>query len=155
MTTQLIPTRKILWAEADRKTLRLTGKTQFALPNTLPPGDANDGDTEYWVALDPALGFTLMNGSQPWSNYAKIGPRAMQVDANLDLGFLTHISPQAWPEIASTLDPKWTTVPYVPLDVPRIEPDDWDLFWKLWNEKNADITRGLNETQYWKGRAVG
>jgi len=151
MTTQLIPTRRILWAEADRKTLRLTGKTQFALPNALPPGDVNDGDTEYWVALDPALGFTLMNGSQPWGNYAKIGPRVMQVDADLDLGFLTHISPQAWPEIASTLDPKWTSVPYIPLDIPRIEPDDWDLFWKLWDEKNADITRGLNETQYWKG----
>jgi hypothetical protein len=68
----------------------------------------------------------------------------------MDLRFLSHISPTAWPHI-SAVDEQWTPVPWLPLAVPKIEPDDWDLFWKLWNEKQSDITRGLNETQFWRG----
>ena len=149
MINNIAPLPKLLWAESNPKTFRLTGNIQFTVP-----GVTLKGNMDNWVALDPAVGFLLMNGSEPWSNYAKIGNKVLRVDQDLDLGFLSHISTKAWPEIATALDPKWTSIPYVPLDVPRIEPDNWELFWELWNAKNADITRGLNETQYWKGLCI-
>jgi len=68
----------------------------------------------------------------------------------MDLRFLSHISSTAWPGI-NAVDEQWTPVPWLPLARPRVEPDDWDLFWKLWNEKQSDISRGLNETQFWRG----
>lgn len=30
-----------------------------------------------------------------------------------------------------------------PLDIPRIEPDDWDLFWKIWNEHSGPLTKNF------------
>jgi hypothetical protein len=37
------------------------------------------------------------------------------------------------PEILE-VDEKLTNIPWLTVPVPRIEPDDWDLFWKLWND---------------------
>jgi len=143
----IVPPHKITWVEADKQTLRLTGQYQ-----QLPPGTSPKEDLEFWANLvDQSLAVMLLNGSKPWNHYAKIGNRVVEVPAHIDLGFLTHISPTAWPEL-SFVDHKWTPIPWVPLDIPKIEPDDWDLFWQLWNEKNADITRGNpKESQYWKG----
>jgi hypothetical protein len=28
-----------------------------------------------------------------------------------------------------------------PLDIPRIEPDDWDLFWNIWNTHSGPLTK--------------
>ena len=92
----------------------------------------------------------LLNGTRDWRRMARVANRVIDIDPAVDLRFLSHISPQAWPEIR-LVDAKWSRVPYVPLAIPKIEPDDWNLFWDLWKAKNADITRGLNETQYWKG----
>jgi hypothetical protein len=140
---QPINIRRVLWVEIDPDTLRLTGKTQLV--------PAHTENNPNWVTADPSIAVMLSNGTKKFEDYALINGRIVEVPAELDLAFLTHISPQAWPELAA-IDHKWTSVPWLPLDIPRIEPDDWDLFWKLWNEKNADITRANpQESQYWKG----
>ncbi len=140
---QPINIRRVLWAEVNPNTLRLTGKTQLVPFNT--------ENSPNWITLDHSTAVMLANGTKKFEDYALINGRLIEVPPELDLAFLTHISPQAWPEIAA-IDHKWTNVPWLPLDIPRIEPDDWDLFWKLWNEKNADITRANpQESQYWKG----
>lgn len=143
----IVPPLKITWVEANPNTLRLTGNYQQLSPGTVP-----SQGTDHWASIqDPAIAVMLLNGSKSWDSFAKLGPRIAEVPTDLDLAFLSHISPKAWPEVA-TVDHKWTSVPWLPLDVPRIEPDNWDLFWQLWNEKNDDITRGKpKESQYWKG----
>lgn len=30
---------------------------------------------------------------------------------------------------------------YTPLDLPNIEPDNWDVFWKIWNERSAPLVK--------------
>lgn len=144
--TSIVPPKTVVYAHVNWRTSRLTGKT-FNLPlgNPLPEG-LHPGE---WIALDHHSALWLLNGSTPFNEWARIGSRVMHLP-DMELDFLSRISPAAWPEIA-LVDPKWTPVAWVPLDVPKIEPDDWELFWKLWNEKNADITRGLKETQFWKG----
>jgi len=140
---QPINIRRVLWAEINPNTLRLTGKTQLV--------PAHTENNPNWVTLDQSIAVMLSNGTKSFEDYALINGRIVEVPPELDLAFLTHISPQAWPELAA-IDHTWTNVPWLPLDIPRIEPDDWDLFWKLWNEKNADITRANpQESQYWKG----
>lgn len=140
---QPINIRRVLWAEVNPNTLRLTGKTQL-----VPAQTENDPN---WITLDQSMAVMLSNGTKAFEDYALINGRVIEVPRDVDLAFLTHISPQAWPEITA-IDHKWTNVPWLPLDIPRIEPDDWDLFWRLWNEKNADITRANpQESQYWKG----
>lgn len=32
---------------------------------------------------------------------------------------------------------------YTPLDLPRIEPDDWDIFWKIWNDHAKPMYKKL------------
>ena len=141
---QLTNQKRVLWAEVDKESLRLTGKTQSLLISQ--PILTSD-----WVLLNQSIAVMLMNGTKPWQHFACVDGHVVEVGPDIDLNFLTHISPTAWPEI-TTIDHTWTTIPWVPLDIPKIEPDDWDLFWKLWNEKNADITRSnTKETQYWKG----
>ena len=141
---QLTNQKRVLWAKVNQETLRLTGDTQL-LPRSQ---EILTGD---WAKLDQSNAVMLMNGTKPWQHFACINSHVVEVGPDIDLNFLTHISPAAWPEIAA-IDHTWTNVPWLPLDIPRIEPDDWDLFWKLWNEKNSDITRGNpKESQYWKG----
>lgn len=138
--------RRAMWAEINPNTLRLTGKTQL-----IPVNADNTANYTDWTILDSSIAVMLSNGTKRFDEYAFINGRIIEVPPELDLAFLTHISPAAWPEI-TTIDHQWTSVPWIPLDIPRIEPDDWDLFWKLWNEKNADITRANpQESQYWKG----
>ena len=33
-----------------------------------------------------------------------------------------------------------------PLDLPRIEPDSWDIFWDIWNEHSANLVKVLDNT---------
>ena len=142
----IVPPVKTIWAEFNKNTMRATGQYQF-----LPPGQlVSTVQDTVWLQLDYMTALALFSGTRSWAEMAMVNNRAVAVDPSVDLRFLSHISPNAWPEIA-LVDSFWSQVPYVPLNIPRVEPDDWDLFWKLWNEKQSDITRGLNETQYWRG----
>lgn len=138
--------RKVVWAEVNPNTLRLTGKTQIV--------PSNASISTGWVVLDSSMAVMVLNGTKDFANYALINGRVIEVPAHIDLAFLTHISPAAWPEIA-TIDHKWTSIPWLPLDIPRIEPDNWDLFWQLWNEKSGVIGRAAKqEDQMWKGLTI-
>lgn len=142
--SSIVPPNQVVWAEFDKNTLRATGQCRL-----LSPGQLSDLGP-LWQKLTPMQALTYLNGTKLWNTLALIHNQAVEVDAAVDLRFLSHISTTAWPEIG-LVDSKWSNVPYVPLAIPRIEPDDWDLFWKLWHEKQSDITRGLNETQFWRG----
>lgn len=141
---------KSVWAEYNLKTLRLTGKTIYA-------SDLNEAG---WVRLDIRTGIMLKSGTKKFSEFACINNKAVEVPEDLDLKFLTYISPDAWPELEA-IDFKWTAIPWLPLDIPRIEPDDWDLFWKLWNEKvstvgSINIGRNgeLKSNPLWQGLCI-
>jgi len=142
----IIPPKVTIVAHVNWRTNRLTGRTLTLPAGESLPADQHPGE---WVVLDIHSAIQLMNGRSPWHEWIRLGAKVVHMP-NVNVDFLSRISPAAWPEIA-LVDEKWTPIPWVPLDVPKIEPDDWDLFWKLWNEKQADITRGLNETQFWKG----
>lgn len=138
--------RKVVQAEVNPSTLRLTGKTQIVTANA----ENNPG----WVTLNPSTAVMVLNGTKAFADYALINGHVVEVPGDIDLAFLTHISPLAWPEI-TTIDHKWTNIPWLPLDVPRIEPDNWDLFWQLWNEKSGIIGRAAKqEDQMWKGLTI-
>jgi hypothetical protein len=47
--------------------------------------------------------------------------------------FTNGIDPPFCPEILE-IDPKLTNIPWLTVPVNRIEPDDWDVFWKLWEK---------------------
>jgi hypothetical protein len=47
--------------------------------------------------------------------------------------FTNGIDPPFCPEILE-IDAKLTNIPWLTVPVTRIEPDDWDMFWKLWEE---------------------
>lgn len=131
------------WARCDHHTQRLTGE------HLLLPVDENPGGD--WHLVDHRDALQLVSGSLPWNHMAVVGDRVTRVDPKVDLRYLSFIDCRVWPEL-QLIDEKWTNVPWIPLDIPRIVPDDWGLFWQLWKEKNADITRGgTKETQYWKG----
>jgi hypothetical protein len=144
MSTNIVPPAQTVWAEYNPNTMRFTGQWQLLSPGRSP------ADPTTWTQLDMMDAVPLLNGTRDWRRMARVANRVIDIDPAVDLRFLSHISPQAWPEIR-LVDAKWSRVPYVPLAIPKIEPDDWNLFWDLWKAKNADITRGLNETQYWKG----
>lgn len=48
-----------------------------------------------------------------------------------------------------------------PLNLPRIEPDNWNIFWDIWNEHSADLVKvkqnvsfsaaSVGNTSIWKG----
>lgn len=131
------------WARCDKNTMRLTGEHQLLKSGEIPGAG--------WHRVDTRDALQLISGSVPWHHMAVVGDRVIRVDPTVNLKYLSFISSQTWPEL-QLIDPKWTNVPWIPLDVPRIAPDDWGLFWRLWNEKNSDITRNKpGETQYWKG----
>lgn len=33
-----------------------------------------------------------------------------------------------------------------PLDLPRVEPDDWDVFWKIWHRESARLVKEKSNT---------
>lgn len=37
-----------------------------------------------------------------------------------------------------------------PLDLPKIVPDDWQVFWKIWNENSAYLVKTKQNTEYSK-----
>lgn len=132
------------WAEYDRATSRLTGNYRIAT-NSLPM------DKSQWVQLTIIDAMNLITGGKKWKNMLKIADRVLEMPADVDVRFLNYISAETWPTL-NLIHRQWTNVPYVPLDVPKIEPDDWDLFWKLWNERSSDISRdNVDEPQFWKG----
>lgn len=48
--------------------------------------------------------------------------------------FTDGTTKSVFPEITH-VDDELTNIPWLALPVPRIEPDDWELFWKLWGER--------------------
>ena len=141
-----IPKNKI-WAKVDRESLRLTGEYKFLNLSEPSPG-------EDWTELNKSIAVMLTNGTKPWNAFARINGQVVEVPEDLNLNFLTHISPDTWPEILS-IDHKWSGVPWLPLDVPKIEPDDWELFWKLWNEKHDVVGRpDVAGQNYWEGLCI-
>ncbi len=32
---------------------------------------------------------------------------------------------------------------YTPLDLPKIEPDDWNVFWEIWNQHSSNLVKVL------------
>jgi len=55
------------------------------------------------------------------------------IDTTFLKRFTDGIDPPFCPEILDT-DVKLTNIPWLTVPVKRIEPDDWDMFWKLWEE---------------------
>lgn len=55
------------------------------------------------------------------------------IDSKFLKRFTDGVTPPFCSEI-SELVPGLTNVPYLVVPVPRIEPDDWDLFWRLWEK---------------------
>jgi hypothetical protein len=132
------------WAYVSPATLRLTGQVQHC---TECPGPN-------WHCLDKSVALMTSNGTKPYNAFALLHDKIVEVPEHIDLRFLSHISSTVWPEIAG-IDHKWTAIPWIPLDVPKIEPDDWDLFWKLWDEKHATVGRpDLAGQNYWEGLCI-
>lgn len=145
-TPKLYEAKPIVWAKVDSETLRLTGELQYLNKDAV----AGTG----WFKLDNSIAIMLSNKSKSFNAFALIKDKIVEVPENIDLNFLSHISPEVWPEIAS-IDHKWTAVPWVPVDYPKIEPDDWDLFWKLWEEKHAVVGRpDIAGQNYWEGLCI-
>lgn len=73
---------------------------------------------------------------------------AINNEIMIDTTFLKRFTegpvPSFFPEILE-IEAGLTNVPWLTVPVPRIEPDDWDLFWKMWedykrkSEKFSDI----------------
>lgn len=76
----------------------------------------------------------------------------MQQDNSLD--FLKYISDSAWPTLRH-VSPKWTNRSWLRVKDTIIEPDDWNLFWKLWEQDQAEISgRTPDEKPMWKGLLI-
>lgn len=140
------PIKKRTWAEVNPATMRLTGNTKLLFGNETGPNG--------WYPLTYSIMVMLNSETKTFKDYAVINNHIVEVPQDIDLRFLSHISSKAWPDIIG-IDYKWTKVPWLPLDIPKLEPDDWDLFWKLWDEKSGDIGRAsVTEQQMWKGLAI-
>lgn len=37
---------------------------------------------------------------------------------------------------------------FAPADLPKIEPDNWDVFWNIWNTHNKPLVKKVMNTQY-------
>lgn len=76
----------------------------------------------------------------------------MQQDNSLD--FLNYVSDSAWPTLRH-VSPTWTNRSWLRVKDTIIEPDDWDLFWKLWEQDQAEISgRTPDEKPMWKGLLI-
>lgn len=43
---------------------------------------------------------------------------------------------------------------YTPLDLPKIEPDSWDVFWEIWNQYSGNLTKMISNGDH-SDSAVG
>jgi hypothetical protein len=43
---------------------------------------------------------------------------------------------------------------YTPLDLPKIEPDSWDVFWEIWNQYSGNLTKMISNGNH-SDSAVG
>lgn len=144
---RLYETKPVVWAKVDSESLRLTGDIEYLNKDAVGPGLE-------WFKLDDSVAMMVVNNTKSANCFALVKDRIIEVPVDIDLRFLSHISPEVWPEIAA-IDHKWTAVPWIPVDYPRIEPDNWDLFWKLWNEKHAVIGRpDIAGQNYWEGLCI-
>jgi len=70
----------------------------------------------------------------------------------MDLRFLKRftdgITPPVCPEILE-VDPLLTNISWLPLHIPKIEPDNWDLFWELWNREKSPMGKEDNPYIIW------
>lgn len=140
------PPKLTCWARYDPETLRFTGEHQLLLQHDFPKLG------KHWQVINDRLAFTRLSGTLSWDSLCCINGRVVEMDPKVDLKYLTYISSETWPEL-TLIDPLWTRVPYVPLDVPRIEPDNWDLFWELWNKQSDKIqaSKLKNDPVVWQG----
>jgi len=138
---QLRPT--VLLFQFNPITRRLTGQTK--------PFEENY-DTTCWVESLVGRLISWLSGSRSdWESLAVIGKGIAQIDPSVDLSFTSYISPATWPSM-QLIDEKWTKRSWIRVKDTIIEPDDWDLFWKLWNEHSAEISgRKPDEPPMWKG----
>jgi hypothetical protein len=58
-------------------------------------------------------------------------------------------TPPVCPEILE-IDSVLTNTPYITLPIPKIEPDNWDLFWELWNKEKSL----MGETAVWESVGI-
>lgn len=131
-----------LWGEYDSYTLRFNGRTVF---QQVPP------EIGTWHKLRMNSIMDFISGDIPWKHLARINlGDPVIIDPSIDLRFLSHVPSQIW-KGSNFISSKWTKVPYIPVDVPKIEPDNWDLFWELWDQHRDRIKRDINEPDYWQG----
>ena len=143
---KLYDEKPVAWAKVNPETLRLESELQY-----IKKGDPGP---QGWYQLDNSVALMIINETKPAEAFALIKDKIVEVPLDVDLRFLSHVSPDEWPEI-TLIDHKWTKVPWIPLDYPRIEPDNWDLFWELWNSKNAEVGRpGTTGQNYWTGLCI-
>jgi len=58
------------------------------------------------------------------------------IDVKFLQRFTNGIIPPICPEILE-IDSILTNIPYIVLPISKIEPDDWNLFWDLWNKEKS------------------
>lgn len=117
-----------VYFEYDIETFRLTGRRNIDQP------------AFNWVQIDQLFLTNIISGTRKWHDYAFIDNDVFEIPVDLDLTYLSHLNSDIWPEITH-LDFFWSKFSWLPIDAPKIEPDDWDLFWKLWNERNKPVIR--------------
>lgn len=130
-----------LWGQYDTVTFRFNGNLEW---QPTPPGSN-------WNKLQVANVMSFISGDIPWNHLARTSRSTIAViDPSVDLRYLHHIPSHVW-QGSNFVSERWTKVPYIPVDVPKIEPDNWDLFWELWDKEKDRIKREANEPDYWRG----
>lgn len=71
------------------------------------------------------------------------------IDTKFLRRFTDGVTPPVCPEILE-VDPLLTNISWLPLHIPKIEPDNWDLFWELWN-KNKTI---MGKSAVWESVGI-
>jgi len=130
-----------LWGQYNKTTFRFNGNLEW---QPIPPG-------EDWSKLVVANVMSFISGDIPWNHLARTSRSTTTiVDPSIDLRFMHHAPSHAW-QGNNFVSNQWTKVPYIPVDTPIIEPDNWDLFWELWNQHKDRIKREMDEPDYWQG----
>lgn len=132
------------YAEYNPNTFRLTGN--FSL---IKPSEPN------WAVMHVNKHLNYLTGTYDWHNLAVINGYIVPVAANVNLRYLSHVNPKLWPEV-TVIDDRWTERSYVRLRDTVIEPDNWDLFWELWEREGQGTVGGRTESESppWQGLII-